>query len=73
MKNEEASPHVLDEKEQAVLEIGGVLHQVTIMGFNNGEIEKLRELMLEVKSGRIDPKKAKEEAYIIMSQKADYH
>jgi len=62
-----------EDKDQAVLAIGGILDQVSVMGVNDREIPVLRRLMDEVRSGDTDPGKALEEARAILASKQDYH
>jgi len=60
-------------KDQAIAEIGGIMHQVSVMGFNDSEIPTLMRLMDDVKTGKINPEEALTEAHSILDRKQDYH
>lgn len=59
--------------ESVVAEIGNIMTEVSVMGFNDYEIPALMKLMDDVKNKKIDPKEALNQAYSIKNQKQDYH
>ncbi len=62
-----------DDKDTVVAEIGTILTEVSVMGFNDHEIPTLMRLMEAVKAGKVDPQEALTQARAIIGSKQDYH
>lgn len=60
-------------KEEAEGQIGVILNNVSIMGFNDYEIPELMKLMDEVRNEKVNPQEALNRANFILEQKQDYH
>lgn len=71
--NESVDNAPVVDKEHALAEIGHIITQVGIMGFNDHEIPALLRLRDEVSDGGLDPGKGLAEVRSILSNKQDYH
>jgi uncharacterized Fe-S cluster-containing radical SAM superfamily enzyme len=65
--------HPKSDADAVAAEIGGILAEVSVMGFNDYEIPALQELMRKVSAGEIDPQLALGQARSIRGGKQDYH
>ncbi|MEI7777363.1 MAG: hypothetical protein WCI52_02040 [bacterium] len=62
-----------DNKDAVIGEIGSILTEVSVMGFNDYEIPTLQRLMEDVRTGKVDPQAALSQARTIINSKQDYH
>jgi hypothetical protein len=67
------TPKIDENISAAVLEIGHIMDQVSVLGANSSEIPELLKLLDALKTGKILPEKTLEIARNILAQKQDYH
>lgn len=72
MENTTIEKEEIFTKENAVLEIGVLRQECSVMGANDSEIIELSKLMEQVKAGEIDPSEAVKKARFIRHGKMEY-